>query len=255
MTPNSPNSEEWLVRTEKNFLSGPFPKEKVIQMIQQGQLGPQDEVCRGSHYWIYLHEREEVLNQLGVEMPRRPVEDDEEITETQTERLMVLPSSHGGSSAGSHERTPVAAMGAAPTSAGAVERFGIAPEPQSEPQEEQSSEESNADGEDLLELEVSEAEIGENTAILTNRALRQFGVRPEPTAVAEAPAKPLVVGEECAKAAAPVPATPTREALAQPVVEEPVSPEAPRKKNWIWIALLVLALVAAAVVFVSQQSN
>lgn len=81
--------DAWLIRTSTNQISGPFPKAEIISRIQKGELGPEDEVCLANHYWIYLDERDEVLRQLGIELPRKPgrQQDDEEITETETETL------------------------------------------------------------------------------------------------------------------------------------------------------------------------
>lgn len=75
----------WLVRTEKNRISGPYPGEKLKEMILKGELGFQDEICEANRYWIYLHEREEVMGALGVEVPGRSASEipGEEITETE----------------------------------------------------------------------------------------------------------------------------------------------------------------------------
>lgn len=62
--------DAWLVRTEKNFLSGPFPAQKVREMIQSGELGYQDEVSSAHGYWFYIHEVDEVKKQLGIDVPR-----------------------------------------------------------------------------------------------------------------------------------------------------------------------------------------
>src|SRR5687768_6106846 len=75
----------WLVRTAKNVISGPFNKETLCQMILSGELGSQDEVCESGQYWIFLHEREEVSRQLGINLPKPPKGEDDETTETQTQ--------------------------------------------------------------------------------------------------------------------------------------------------------------------------
>lgn len=79
--------EKWLVRTEANCISGPFSREKLQEMILQGSLSLQDEVCRGNSYWIYLHEASEILAQLGVRVPRPVVGGSDEDTQTETETL------------------------------------------------------------------------------------------------------------------------------------------------------------------------
>jgi hypothetical protein len=83
----------WLVRTPENRIVGPFPKTEVCRLIQAGELGPQDEVCRADHYWFSLHETEECDAQLGVRPQAKKAKRgppgsagaEEEITETQTE--------------------------------------------------------------------------------------------------------------------------------------------------------------------------
>lgn len=79
--------DQWMVRTAQNEVRGPFTREAVIQQIQSGQLGPEDEVCQANRYWIYLDEREEVMKQLGIEAPRknRLPEDDATDTDTQSD--------------------------------------------------------------------------------------------------------------------------------------------------------------------------
>ncbi len=76
------SSELWLVRTFKNQILGPFEREDLIKMIRQGALDVQDEVCPSLGYWIGLHERGEIQNRLGVELPKkRPLGEEDEITE------------------------------------------------------------------------------------------------------------------------------------------------------------------------------
>ncbi len=85
--PELPQAEEWLVRSAKNVISGPHKRDDVCRMVTTGELGLQDEVCAGGSYWIYLHEREEIKKQLGVDVPKSKggeEETDEEITETET---------------------------------------------------------------------------------------------------------------------------------------------------------------------------
>ncbi len=81
-----PSTDLWLVRTAKNVISGPHSKTEVIDLVKSGAIGPQDEVCPGNGYWIYLHEHEEVQKWLGIAVPRAPRQPGEEVTETQTDR-------------------------------------------------------------------------------------------------------------------------------------------------------------------------
>lgn len=77
-----------MIRTKENVLSGPFPKEEIVQRVLSGQLREADEVCAGDGYWIYLHERLESRALLGVDLPRTE-EFHEEATETGTETATV----------------------------------------------------------------------------------------------------------------------------------------------------------------------
>ncbi len=80
--------DQWLVRTAQNWIAGPYTRAQVCDLVKQGKLSLQDEVCTANGYWFYLHEREEVLGQLGIEVPRqKKARSDDEITETQTEVL------------------------------------------------------------------------------------------------------------------------------------------------------------------------
>ena len=73
--------DQWLIRTSDNCLAGPFRKDQVCQMIEEGKLSLEDEVCPANGYWVYLHEGEEIYQLLGVRVPKRGT--GEEITETQ----------------------------------------------------------------------------------------------------------------------------------------------------------------------------
>ena len=76
---------QWLIRTAQNRFQGPMPQEELVELIQSGKLGLQDEVCAENHYWFYLHESEELKSQLGVVLPRRQKKLDDEDTQTQTQ--------------------------------------------------------------------------------------------------------------------------------------------------------------------------
>lgn len=77
-------SEHWLVRTSENWIAGPFTEDKLRQLIQAGELQPQDEICLGGGYWFYLHEEQEVRQRLGVELPH-------EVTPTHPDSTQVRP--------------------------------------------------------------------------------------------------------------------------------------------------------------------
>lgn len=78
----------FLIRTKENRISGPFPKEVILERMQSGELREMDEVCPSNGYWIYLHERDESMRMLGVALARTD-EFHEESTETDTETVTV----------------------------------------------------------------------------------------------------------------------------------------------------------------------
>jgi hypothetical protein len=92
-SPFPSSGDLWLLRTADNRLDGPYTKAELCQLIEAGELGPQDEVCRANHYWISLHEQQEVMDQLGIRpqfQKSKPgsgsgAGSEDEITETQTE--------------------------------------------------------------------------------------------------------------------------------------------------------------------------
>jgi hypothetical protein len=77
---------QWLVRTVRNKIEGPFSIEVVRQMITEGKLGVQDEVCPSGGYWFGLHEEREVNETFGVRVPRSKVQADQTQTETEVEK-------------------------------------------------------------------------------------------------------------------------------------------------------------------------
>ena len=78
--------EQWLVRTQQNWIKGPYSRETLCEMIREGGVELQDEVCVGNGYWIYLHESEEIEKQLGICRPKAAERlGKDEKTETNTE--------------------------------------------------------------------------------------------------------------------------------------------------------------------------
>jgi hypothetical protein len=75
--------DQWLVRTANNWIAGPYSVDQVCQMVRDGKLVLQDEICLANKYWVYLHEREEVKQLLGIEVPKAHPGSDDEVTETE----------------------------------------------------------------------------------------------------------------------------------------------------------------------------
>src|SRR5258708_6436928 len=95
--------DQWLVRTCQNWIAGPYSKEQVCQLILEGKLTDQDEVCPANGYWISIYERDEVQSQLGISVQKKSNQNSDEITETQipepededrTDPSLVIDASH-----------------------------------------------------------------------------------------------------------------------------------------------------------------
>lgn len=49
--------KEWLIRTKNNHVLGPVTKEKIKQLITNGSIKGDDEVCAGNGYWFFVREQ------------------------------------------------------------------------------------------------------------------------------------------------------------------------------------------------------
>jgi hypothetical protein len=74
----------WLVRTHDNKISGPLTADEVRAQVLSRSLALQDELCSSEGYWFFLHEAEELQTQLGVQYPPRARDREATDTETQT---------------------------------------------------------------------------------------------------------------------------------------------------------------------------
>jgi hypothetical protein len=83
--------EQWLTRTAENWIAGPYSKEQVSQMILDGRLGLQDEICPANGYWIMIHETKEIMDHLGIQVPRAHGSA-EEVTESEITSVVDGPS-------------------------------------------------------------------------------------------------------------------------------------------------------------------
>ncbi len=48
----------WLIRTKNNHILGPVTKEKIQELIANGTIKGDDEVCSGNGYWVYVREQD-----------------------------------------------------------------------------------------------------------------------------------------------------------------------------------------------------
>jgi hypothetical protein len=78
----------WMIRTAKNQLTGPLPRQRICEKIQKGELQLQDEICPANGHWIFLHESEEVNRYLGI-VPRPLDQEDSTDTGTDTDTATV----------------------------------------------------------------------------------------------------------------------------------------------------------------------
>ncbi len=60
----------WLIRTTQNQILGPVAKAKVLEFLQKGALGLNDEVTSGNGYWFSLKEKELVEKYLYGDVPQ-----------------------------------------------------------------------------------------------------------------------------------------------------------------------------------------
>ena len=50
--------KNWLVRTRECQILGPNTKEKIVELIEDGTLGEEDEISSGNGYWFWIKERD-----------------------------------------------------------------------------------------------------------------------------------------------------------------------------------------------------
>ncbi|MFA6236481.1 MAG: hypothetical protein WC635_04055 [Bacteriovorax sp.] len=60
----------WLIRTSQNQILGPVAKAKVLEFLQKGALGLNDEVASGNGYWFSLKEKDLVDKYLYGDLPQ-----------------------------------------------------------------------------------------------------------------------------------------------------------------------------------------
>jgi hypothetical protein len=60
----------WLIRTTQNQILRPVAKAKVIEFLEKGALGKDDEVASGNGYWFSLKEKELVDKYLYGDIPQ-----------------------------------------------------------------------------------------------------------------------------------------------------------------------------------------
>ncbi len=60
----------WLIRTTQNQILGPVAKQKILEFIEKGALGLNDEVTSGNGYWFALREKDLVEKYIYGDIPQ-----------------------------------------------------------------------------------------------------------------------------------------------------------------------------------------
>lgn len=56
--------KNWLIRTKNNHILGPVSKTKIRELIGNGSIKGDDEICSGNGYWIYVREQDLVAKYI-----------------------------------------------------------------------------------------------------------------------------------------------------------------------------------------------
>lgn len=56
--------KNWLIRTKNNHILGPVSREKIRELISNGSIKGDDEICAGNGYWIYVREQDLVAKYI-----------------------------------------------------------------------------------------------------------------------------------------------------------------------------------------------
>lgn len=59
-----------MIRTRTNHLLGPIHKDKLLELIENGSVTSDDEICSGNGYWFYLRESELLNRYVYSETPQ-----------------------------------------------------------------------------------------------------------------------------------------------------------------------------------------
>ncbi|MBC75359.1 MAG: hypothetical protein CME64_05020 [Halobacteriovoraceae bacterium] len=84
--------KNWLIRTKNNHILGPVSKSKVKELVENGSIKADDEICSGNGFWFYVREKE-LLNKylLGAEpQPFNPVSEAESVLGDKTQEDLSI---------------------------------------------------------------------------------------------------------------------------------------------------------------------
>lgn len=51
-------NKNWLIRTKNNHILGPVSREKIKELLENGSIKGDDEICSGNGYWIHVREED-----------------------------------------------------------------------------------------------------------------------------------------------------------------------------------------------------
>lgn len=73
--------KNWLIRTKNNHILGPVSKQKIRELISNGSIKGDDEICSGNGYWIYVREQDLVAKYVlnDETQPFNPVQEAEPV--------------------------------------------------------------------------------------------------------------------------------------------------------------------------------
>lgn len=73
--------KNWLIRTKNNHILGPVSREKIRELISNGSIKGDDEICSGNGYWIHVREQDLIAKfVMGDEpQPFNPVQEAEPV--------------------------------------------------------------------------------------------------------------------------------------------------------------------------------
>lgn len=90
--------KNWLIRTKNNHILGPVSKEKVKELISNGSIKGDDEICSGNGYWLFVKEKELIEKYIFGEssQPFNPVSEAESVltkkNDSEKNKEVLIPS-------------------------------------------------------------------------------------------------------------------------------------------------------------------
>lgn len=82
--------KNWLIRTKNNHILGPVSKAKVKELVENGSIRGDDEICSGNGFWFYARESDMLSKYLKNEekQPFNPV--------SEADTVLALPEAISG---------------------------------------------------------------------------------------------------------------------------------------------------------------